>query len=142
MPRKDARMTRSPLLIALAAAAMLLVGCGGTSKIRGKVVPGPVGVATVVASDDERLENPGLAGVEVALLRDAGPRGGGVIAKVVSDETGSFEIPLGRGQHPGGAVVVRVQGDSVFSAHTRSFLPSGGQHLLCTAVERTKSPDS
>lgn len=119
---------------ALIGVAMVLVGCAGTMKIKGRVVGGPVGVAVVVDHDDERLSEAGIAGVDVSLLREDGGSAG-LIAKGLSDAEGNFVISLRQGQHPGGAVVVRTKGDGVFTARSRTFLPSGDQRLLCTVIE-------
>ncbi|MEM9372427.1 MAG: hypothetical protein AAGA55_02185 [Planctomycetota bacterium] len=123
-------------MLCLSLLALLLAGCNGSVRFSGRVIPGPVGVATVVAGDDARLSEPGVPGVDVALLQATSARGGSVVASTVTDENGAFEIILGRGQHPGGPVIVRVQGDSVFDARSRSYLPVAGQSLLCTVITR------
>lgn len=126
----------------LACASILLVACGQSSlRLHGRVIPGRAAVSSVVASDDERLLEPGVPGVEVAMLRDSGPRGGGLITKTTTDEFGDFEIILGRGQHPGGAVMIRVTGDDIFDARSRTFLPSAGQKLLCPVIVRSDATD-
>lgn len=135
-------MTTTRLISTIfAATVILMTGCGGSLIFQGRVIPGRAGVATVVANDDERLTEEGIPGVEVAFLRDSGSRGSGLIAKATTDEFGDFEIVLGRGQHPAKAVMVRVTGESIFDARTRSFLPSVGQKLLCPVIPRKEQSD-
>lgn len=134
-------IARATAVLATVLLALTLVGCGGSIRFNGRVIPGPVGVATVVASDDERLSEPGVAGVEVALLRATSARGGGLVTRVVTDENGSFEVVLGRGEHPGGPVIVRVEGDAIFDARSRAYLPTAGQSLLCTVITREPRKD-
>lgn len=137
MHRTDAGVIGRILSTLALMAALAAVGCRGNQTIRGKVIPGTVGLAVAADPGDERLELPGVEGIEVALLRDAGhgSPGGGVITKDVSDELGNFEITLRRGQHPAGPVIIRTQGPGVYLSRTRAYLPRGSQRLLCTVIE-------
>tara|TARA_R110000782_G_scaffold20675_19_gene55912 strand:- start:15069 stop:15503 length:435 start_codon:yes stop_codon:yes gene_type:complete len=126
------RLTAS---LAMLAVALLQVGCSGSTRIDGRVVSGPVGLAVVVDPSDDRLSEPGIPGVEVALLRESsGSSGGAMITRAVSDEAGNFTFTLARGQHPAGPVSVRTRGDGVFTSRSRSYLPRGNQRLLCTVM--------
>lgn len=123
-------------VLAFCAFCQLMIGCGSSIRFQGRVIAGPVGVATVVPADDGRLSEPGIPGVEVTLLKATSTRGGALVSQVTTDENGTFEVLLGRGQHPGGPVIVKVEGDPIFDARSRAFLPSNGQSLLCTVIER------
>jgi len=134
--------TRTLQTVLLAALTLTIVACGGASiRFSGRVIPGPVGVAAVVPVDDARLSEPGLAGINVTLLKATSARGGSLVAQVVTDDLGDFEIVLGRGQHPGGPIIVRVQGEDVFDARSKAYLPGSGQSLLCTVMQREPRKD-
>ena len=134
----DARVFgRLATLAAAIAVAMLQIGCSGSTRINGRVVSGPVGLAVVVDPSDDRLSEPGIPGVEVALLREAaGSSSGAMIARVVSDDEGNFTFTLAQGQHPGGPVTVRTRGEEVFTSRSRAYLPRGDQRLLCTVMTK------
>jgi hypothetical protein len=139
--RTDARLIGQVLLMVLAGVlAAGLTGCSGATRIDGRVVPGPVGLAVVVDPGDERLLADGVPGVEVALLRDSATNAGGAtIMTAVSDETGSFRFTLRRGQHPAGPVIVRTRGAAVYTSRSRAYLPRAGQKLLCTVMLQPES---
>ena len=140
MHRTDARMLgKLAFVLAAVAAAFALSGCAGSTRIDGRVVSGPVGLAVVVDQTDERLAEPGVPGVEIALLQESSTAGGAVIATTTSDEDGNFRITLARGRHPGGQIVVRARGDAIYTARSRAYLPRGGQRLLCTVMPRPAS---
>lgn len=137
MRRTDARVLGKPVLFTLLLlAAAVQIGCRGATRIDGRVVSGPVGLAVVVDQSDERLLADGLSGVEVALLQDTSTTSGAVIASTVSDEDGNFRFTLARGRHPGGSVIVRARGDTIYTARSRAYLPRAGQRLLCTVMTR------
>lgn len=138
MRRTDARVLG---LIALLAAALLQIGCSGATRVNGRVVSGPVGLAVAVDAGDERLQEPGIAGVEVALLRETSGSAGSLITKAVTDEEGNFRMTLARGAHPGGAVIVRARGDAVYTSRSKAYLPRGNQVLLCTVMTRPDRAD-
>ena len=138
----DARVFgRSSRLAALFAAALLLVGCSGATRINGRVIEGPVGLAVVVEPSDERLANPGLPGIEVALLRETASTSAAIITTAVTDEEGNFRMTLARGQHPGNAVIVRARGEGIYTSRSRAFLPRGNQQLLCTVIAQPARTD-
>ena len=135
MRRTDARVFGRMMMLAAVVVAFVQVGCAGATRIDGRVVAGSVGLAVVVDPGDERLSEPGIPGVEVALLRETNTTSGGaMITKAVSDEEGNFRFTLARGQHPAGAVIVRTRGEGVFTSRSRSYLPRGTQQLLCTVM--------
>lgn len=132
------------LMAALAAIAMvaLQIGCSGSTRVGGRVVSGSVGLAVVVDPSDDRLSEPGIPGVEVALLREStSATGGAMITRAVSDDQGNFTFTLARGQHPAGPVIVRTRGDGVFTSRSRSYLPRGTQQLLCTVITQPDRGD-
>jgi hypothetical protein len=140
MHRKDARVFgRTLSILALFAAAFALTGCSGATRIDGRVVTGPVGLAVVVDPTDERLSNPGVGGVEVALLRETSSNSGSLITRTVTDEHGDFRFTLARGHHPGAAVIVRTRGDGIYTSRSRTYLPRGNQKLLCTVMAQPEA---
>lgn len=126
-------------VIALSAAVLFQLGCAGSTRIDGRVVTGPVGMAIIAEPGDERLESSGVPGVEVALLRETTSSGGALITQTVTDEEGNFRMTLARGKHPGNAVIVRTRGDGIYTSRSRSYLPRGSQKLLCTVIPQPPS---
>ena len=95
MHRKDASVLgRAIPALAPALIALLQIGCSGATRIQGRVIPGPVGLAVVVDPTDERLTQPGIPGVEVAMLRESASNSASMrkpdFGKVVVDETDEF----------------------------------------------------
>ncbi len=134
MHRKDARVLGRIIPALAALAALIQIGCSGATRIDGRVIPGPVGLAVIVDPTDERLAQPGVAGVEVAMLRESASNSGSMFMNTTTDEQGNFSFTLGRGQHPGGAVIIRTRGPGIYTARSRSYLPKGAQKLLCTVM--------
>lgn len=136
MHRTDARvLIRTMTVLAIIILGTGLTGCAASTNFGGRVIPGSAGLAVVVDPSDERLETDGVPGVEVALLRSsASNSGGAVMMETVTDEEGNFSFTLGRGQHPGGPVLVRTRGPGVFTSRSRSYLPRGSQKLLCSVM--------
>ena len=135
MHRKDPRVLgRAIPALALALIALLQIGCSGATRIQGRVIPGPVGLAVVVDPTDERLTQPGIPGVEVAMLRESASNSASMLMNTTTDDVGNFTFTLARGQHPGGAVIIRTRGPGIYTARSRTYLPQGAQKLLCTAM--------
>jgi hypothetical protein len=132
----DARvMIRTMAVLVSFALASGLTGCSASTRFEGRVIPGSAGLAVVVDPGDDRLQIPGVPDVEVALLRSsASNSGGAVLLETVTDAEGNFSLTLGRGQHPGGPVLVRTRGPGVFTSRSRAFLPRGSQKLLCSVM--------
>jgi len=128
------------LIKAILAATILLftmTACG-SSRYAGKVIPGTVGRPIVVESSDDRINNqPGIPGLQVTLYKES--RSGQAPAQIdrtVSDEEGKFNFSIPSAQTPRGAVIVRVTGDDIYSARSKTFLPRNGQLMLFTVVTR------
>jgi hypothetical protein len=135
MHRKDARVLgRIIPVLALALLVVAQIGCSGATRINGRVITGPVGLAVVVDPTDERLSQPGVPGVEVAMLRESASNSASMLMSTTTDEQGNFSFTLARGQHPGGAVIIRTRGPGIYTARSRSYLPKGTQKLLCTVM--------
>jgi len=117
---------------------LLLVGCGGQTVVRGKVISGPVGQSLAVSPQDERFEEPGIPGAEVTVLTKAGSaaRGRGVYATGVSGEDGMFELAFPSGSFPREAVRIRVEGEGIFTSRSQTFMPSGDDRILCVVITR------
>ncbi|MGV6814666.1 MAG: hypothetical protein ACWA5W_06610 [Phycisphaerales bacterium] len=119
---------------------MTLVGCGGSGAtiIKGRVIAGPVGQSVAASPEDERFLEPGIPGIDVAVLSKNGSaaRGRGVFAKATSDQWGNFELRFPGGQYPRDAIQVRVHGDGIFTSKSTSFLPPDGDQMLCVVITR------
>lgn len=136
MHRTDARvLSRTMTVLAALALIPMLAACQASTKFGGRVIPGSAGLAVVVDPGDDRLDVPGVPDIEVALLRSsASNSGGSVMMETVTDADGNFTFTLGRGQHPGGPVLVRTRGPGVFTSRSRAYLPRGSQKLLCSVM--------
>lgn len=142
MRRTDARgLIRTMTVLVSLVYASALTGCASSTRFDGRVIPGSTGLAVVVDPADERLKIPGVPGVEVALLRgSASNSGGAVIMETVTGEDGNFSFTLGRGQHPGGPIMVRTRGAGVFTSRSQTYLPRGSQKLLCSVMVDPSRP--
>lgn len=120
-----------------------LTACG-TTKYKGKVIPGTVGRPLVIdESDDRILTNIGLPNLTVTVFNES--RSGQApkqITKTITDETGYFMFSIPSKETPRGAVVVRVTGDDIYSARSKTYLPRSGQMMLYTVVTREPFLDS
>lgn len=136
MRRTDARVLIRTMTVMLSIFFVSgLSGCSGSTKFGGRVIPGSAGLAVVVDPGDERLTTPGVPDIEVALLRgSASNAAGAVMMETVTDSDGNFSFTLGRGQHPGGPVLVRTRGPGIFISRSRTYLPRGSQRLLCSVM--------
>ncbi len=141
MHRKDARVLGRiiPVLV-IALLALAQIGCSGATRVHGRVVTGPVGLAVIVDPTDERLTQPGVPGVEVAMLRESASNSGSMLMSTTTDEQGNFMFTIARGQHPGGAVIIRTRGPGIYTARSRSYLPTGNRKLLCTVMPQPAPP--
>ncbi len=140
MHRKDARVLgRIIPLLAIALFTVAQIGCSGATRINGRVITGPVGLAVIVDPTDERLTLPGVPNVEVAMLRESASNSGSMLMSTTTDDQGNFMFTLARGQHPGGAVIIRTRGPGIYTARSRSYLPKGNQKLLCTVMAQPTS---
>ncbi|MBO6514820.1 MAG: hypothetical protein JJ974_12730 [Phycisphaerales bacterium] len=116
---------------------IILTGCG-TTKYKGKVIPGTVGRPLVIDQSDDRINNnPGIPGLTVTVYNES--RSGQApkqITKATTDEAGNFMFSIPSKETPRGAVVVRVTGDEIYSARAKTYLPRSGQIMLYTVVTR------
>ncbi len=118
-------------------AFIFLAACGSTRYI-GKVVPGQVGRSIILSDTDDRINNkPGIAGLQVTLFNES--RSGQApsqIARTTTDENGDFRFSVPAKNTPKGTVVVRVTGDAIYSARSKTYLPRQSQVMLFTVVTR------
>lgn len=128
-----ARTVRVAATLSLMAA---LVGCNAGRRISGMVTAGPASIPTVVAADDERLLQPGLGGVDVAILAK-----GTVVHRATSEADGSFTFNAD-GPVRTQAVDVQATGEGIMPVRGSVHLPRDGQRLLIIARPRTASPGS
>lgn len=132
---------RNTLFLALVLIMTIpLVACGsaGKSTVRGRVVAGTVGQAVSVSPTDRRLDDEGLAGMEVVVMAKGGSAslGRGVFARATSDELGDFELVFPGGTFPSDVVTIQVSGDGVFTARSTNYMPTQGGSLLCIVIPR------
>ena len=131
---------RTVLLLAAIMLILTQVGCGSGGKtiVRGRVITGTVGQAIATSAEDVRFEEPGLPGMDVAVLARGGSvsRGRGVYAKVTTDELGDFELVFPSGTFPSDAVEIHVSGEGVFTARSTTYMPTMGGRLLCIVIPR------
>lgn len=105
--------------------------------MRGKVVPGTVGVVTVVPSTDERLEATvaGVEGVKVELRRAQT-----VVASSTTLADGSFTMKLNP-QTTASRFDVVASGPSIFPVRSNSYPAREGQTMLIVADTRRVSTE-
>lgn len=124
----------------LLTSCLTLIGCGsgGKTLVRGRVISGTVGQAVAVSPSDQRLEESGLSGMDVVVLRRGGSasQGRGVYARATTDELGDFELVFPSGTFPSDSVLIQVSGDGVFTARSSTFMPTQGGSLLCIVIPR------
>lgn len=116
-----------PVLLALALAA---VGCASNSHaLRGKVVPGRTGVVTAAAPNDQRLEQDGISGVLVRVMR------GGVapVAEATSGPTGEFTLRLSEDDALSGRVEIVASGPGILTTRGAVYPPTDDRWLLIYA---------
>lgn len=85
---------RSLIVVLVAAAGLLMPGCGSGYVIQGKAIRGDYSSVTFVHPDDSRLQDPGMADVRVFLFRDPSSLGRELVATASSDDRGNFIIPI------------------------------------------------
>ncbi|MCR9075492.1 MAG: hypothetical protein NXI07_05580 [bacterium] len=119
---------------------LLIVGCGsrGKSIVRGRIIAGTVGQAVAVSPQDERLQEPGLAGFQVYVLSKGGSasQGRGLYAQAKSDEFGDFELVFPSGTFPSDVVTIQVTGEGIYTARSSTYMPTQGANLLCIVIPR------
>lgn len=80
--------------LAITAIGALLVGCGPSYQLQGKVIEGDISFITVVSQDDPRLDGPGIAGVSIKLVSDPNKLNKETLGEVISSGDGSFTIGI------------------------------------------------
>ncbi len=128
--------------ILLLTTLLTLSACGST-RYSGKIIPGTVGRPIIVETTDDRINNhPGIPGLEVTLYNESNRgQAPAQLAKTITDEEGQFAFSIPSSNTPRGAVIVRVTGDEIYSARSKTFLPRGSQLMLFTVVTREPMMD-
>lgn len=133
-------LIRTVSLIASLIAVTTLTACGST-RYDGKVIPGTVGRPIIVESKDDRINNnPGIADLTVTLYSES--RSGQAPAQIdrtTTDDEGMFSFSIPSADTPRGAIIVRVTGDEIYSARSKTYLPRQGQLMLFSVVTRSPS---
>jgi len=88
--RRDAHAAALLLICAL------FIGCGPGYELRGKVIRGDISFIALVDSDDPRLGEPGVAGVELRLQSDPNKLSRETLGETISEGDGSFSIGVDR----------------------------------------------
>ncbi len=116
---------------------LTLTACG-SSRYIGKVIPGTVGRPIIVEAGDDRINNEqGIPGLEITVYNESkSGRAPAQLARTMTDEDGEFAISIPSAKTPRGNVIVRVTGDEIYSARSKTFLPRGNQFMLYTVVTR------
>lgn len=127
----------------LLATLLTLTACG-SSRYVGKVIPGTVGRPIIVEAGDDRINNEqGIPGLEITVYNESkSGRAPAQLARTTTDEDGEFTISIPSAKTPRGNVIVRVTGDGIYSARSKTFLPRGNQFMLYTVVTREPSSNS
>lgn len=117
-------------LLALSLATITLTACGGGSgRMQGHVVEGPVSVVAIVESKDERLKQPGIADVKLE-IRAVNSMGSRTMADGVSASDGSFELGLGSEETLTEQLRLTAKRDGYVTTQGVTFIPGNGRELL------------
>lgn len=73
---------------------LLLGGCGEGYVLRGKVIENGGSAITAVDREDSRMDQPGVADVQIRVYRDPGRLSQELAATGVSRPDGRFELPI------------------------------------------------
>lgn len=117
-------------------------GCGGP-MLEGKVVLGSVAGAEFVAEGDPALNQPGLAGASIVVIRDPGRPNSETVARTSSRADGTFRISVdafGAGwMSEEWQIVASKPGDA--TSEYRGPLPRTGDRLLFMLMPGTYDPN-
>lgn len=117
----------------------VMIGCGG-ARIGGKVMRGDIGTVVIVNATDPRLDEPGLGGIDVELSTPVAGRGGRVVlAKGVTDETGSFSLNAGPAKKLPSRLSIRAGGENEYEVRNTIFRPQAGEQVL-VLMREPRSP--
>lgn len=135
---------RRPGLAVFALSALVLAsgGCGGP-MLEGKVVLGSMSGAEIVAEGDPALNQPGLAGASILVIRDADRPNPETVARTSSRADGTFRISVdafGAGwMSEEWQIVASKAGDA--TSEYRGPLPRSGDRLLFMLSPGTYDPN-
>lgn len=122
-------------------ATLVAAGCGGPA-LEGKVVLGSMSGAELVAPGDPALNQPGLAGASIVVIRDPGRPNSETVAQGASRADGTFRIPVeafGAGwMSEEWQIVASKPGDA--TSEYRGSLPRSGERLIFMLVPGTYDP--
>lgn len=107
---------------------VLLAGCG-SPRLHGRVVEGPIGVVAVVESDDNRLDGPGVANVELELRATNATRSKS-LAEGRSGADGGFALPVTAGESVSDQLRLTAKADGYITTQGVTFIPGEGRELL------------
>lgn len=121
---------------------LTLTACG-TVQYAGKVIPGQIGRPITIDASDDRINNqPGIPDLQVTLYNESqGGQPPKQLDQTTTDADGRFAFTLKPTYTPNGAVTVRVTGDHIYSARSKTYLPRDGQFMLFSVVLREPTLD-
>ncbi len=128
------RLSRGLGACALAAVMAVVSGCGNTSTVRGRVVPGDIGIVTIVPEQDARLASTaatrGIGDVKVSLKKSQA-----VVATAQTGPDGWFTMKLDL-RASGVRYDIEALGAGIYPVRSTSYPPAAGQVMLIVADER------
>ncbi len=130
------RHTKLASVLCMGALVMgLLGGCADTLSIKGKVIPGDIGIVTIVDAHDERLANigetpAGMSGVKVVFKK-----GPSIVASALTGPDGSFAMKVDR-RASGSRYDVVATGSGIYPVRSTSYPPAESQFMLIIADQR------
>lgn len=126
------------LFLVIAGVALGLGGCA-SSSMSGKVIAGDASVATVVATDEDRMSEAGLEGVDVE-VRTGQSRS--LIGKATSGADGSFTISIAEPKQVGDRLMVFAKGSGVLPTRGEVYYPGPGRAILVIMRRTTPAGDT
>ncbi len=125
---------RGAFVVSMALGVAAVSGCGSTSTVRGRVVPGDIGIVTIVPEQDARLASTdatrGIGDVKVSLKKSQA-----VIATAQTGPDGWFTMKLDL-RASGVRYDIEALGPSIYPVRSTSYPPAEGQVMLIVADER------
>lgn len=128
------RLLRAAWVLAIAAAAVTLLGACSGYRMEGRVIQGDYSAIEIVPADDPRLKEPGLSGVSLHLQSDPNKLNRETVARTTTGAGGDFSIDV---DLPGAGLLIYEMGlfarREGFTPAERLFeLPSKKRRVLIT----------
>lgn len=118
----------------------LLGGCADSLSVKGKVVPGDIGIVTIVDANDERLANTGATPAGMSGVKVEFKKGASVVASALSGPDGSFAMKVDR-RSSGSRYDVVATGAGIYPVRSTSYPPAESKFMLIVADQRKASSE-